>query len=68
MSTLITKPGKHGTLYLFRITYRDSGEAADFPFPWCTWAYSAEHAEEKFYDSDDDGWRISNINRARKAA
>jgi hypothetical protein len=67
MKPLITKPGKHGTLYLFHITYRDVGEVTDFPFPCSLWAYDQEHAEERFYDSDDEGWRITKITRAREA-
>lgn len=60
----VSKPGLHGTLYRFKIVYRDDdpgfGEA-----DWFTWAYSAEHAEEKFYESDDEGWRIVSTSKVK---
>lgn len=68
MAALISKPGKHGTLYLFRITYRDAGDRYAFPIPCHLWAYDIEHAEDRFNDSDDDGWVIMDIAHAREGA
>jgi hypothetical protein len=62
-----TKKGRYGTLYHYRIKYQD-----DFPNPgypdgsWSTWAYSEEHAEERFYSGDDQGWRVVSIERMRE--
>jgi hypothetical protein len=58
----IDAEGVHGTLYRFRLKYRDAG-APDFD--WFTWAYDTEHAAEKFYDSDDGGWKILSVDRVR---
>lgn len=44
----ITKPGKHGTLYLYRIVYRNDGPDDLQRFTWRTYAYDAEHALNKF--------------------
>ena len=46
----VTKPGKHGTLYLYRYEYFDPQDPA---FPRTSnnvWAYDAEHAAEKIAD------------------
>lgn len=46
----VTKPGRHGTLYLYRYEYRDP---QDIGFPRTrnnVWAYDAEHAVEKIAD------------------
>lgn len=61
----LTKPGKHGTLHGYRIHYRDRYDDCCPVFTWFTWAYSAEHAEDKFFDSDDDGWTIVKTERVR---
>lgn len=53
-----SKPGQHGTLYRYRITYRDDDPGSP-TFSWHTWAYDEDHALERWYDSDDDtGWKI----------
>jgi len=53
-----SKPGKHGTLWLYRIVYRDD-DLGSPTFSWNTWAYDEDHALEKWYGSDDDtGWKI----------
>lgn len=61
-----SKPGRHGTLYLFRITYdapRDLGFGKD---SIRLWAYDAEHAEMRFVESDEDGWwRVLSVERVR---
>lgn len=51
-----TKPGAHGTLYRYRIDYRDPCDPAFPPSFVCVWAYDAEHALERFYDGPDDGF------------
>jgi len=54
----LTKPGRFGPLYLYRIAYRDKDDPSCPVFRWNAWAYSAEHAEDKFFEGDDDGWTI----------
>ena len=65
----VKKPGKHGTLYLFRVGYR--GEEDDPGAPVLAsniWAYSADHAAEKFYDGAElEGWYITSINKERQS-
>lgn len=46
-----TKQGKYGTLYLFRITFHDSIDPCFGADATRVWAYSDEHAREKFLDS-----------------
>lgn len=61
-----TKQGKHGTLYRFRITYRDKDDFASPEFDWYTWAYDPGHAEDRFYESDgDEGWKIISVEKTR---
>lgn len=65
--TPITRPGKYGRLYLYRVTYEDSpvlpGEVG-YRDAYRTWAYDSEHAEQKFLSGPDaDGWRIIAIER-----
>ena len=61
----LQKPGKEGPLFFYRITY--TGREHDpsiTPMTWSTWAYNLEHAEDKFYDTDDgEGWEILSIAR-----
>lgn len=59
MSRYQSKPGKHGMLWRYRITYRDDSPGSP-TFPWATWAYNEDHALERFYDSDDGdtGWKV----------
>lgn len=53
----LKKPGKHGTLYRFAIPYWTGDNHSD---AWLCWAYDAEHAIEKFEDSDDgEGWEVA---------
>lgn len=54
----VSKPGKHGTLYLYAIKYRDKYDSVAPEFEQRTWAYSEEHALDRFYDTDDDGWLV----------
>ena len=63
----ITKPGQHGTLYLYRITYRNAGQDDHERFTTRLYAYDVEHALDRFYDgSENDGWQVVVISRARK--
>lgn len=50
----LTKPGAHGTLKRYLIRYGDD-PTIDPTQEWGCWAYSAEHAIEKF-DADDEGY------------
>jgi hypothetical protein len=65
MAKALQKPGKEGPLFFYRITY--TGREHDpgmTPMTWSTWAYNLEHAEDKFYDTDDgEGWTILSIAR-----
>ena len=63
-----SKPGKYGTLYRFLVKYTDKGDFACPTFEWFTWAYDANHAEERFLDSDDEGWRILDVSKVRASA
>ena len=64
----LTKPGKHGTLYHYVLTY---GDSIDPNFPdstWRTWAYDSEHALDKFHDtSDGDSWVVKSWRRETTA-
>lgn len=51
MNTETTKPGKYGTLHLYRITYHDSIDPCFGSDASRVWAYNEEHAREKFLDS-----------------
>jgi len=64
-TTFRTKQGEHGTLYLFRVIYCDTADQ-DNDGESLLWAYDKEHAEERFYDTPDDGWRILSITRPRR--
>jgi hypothetical protein len=63
-----TKAGKHGTLYLFRIVYRDRDDPASPDFVASKWAYDEAHAEESFDESGDEGWMIVTISRTRESS
>ena len=53
----VTKPGRHGTLYLYSVTYRDRYDPAVGDDTVRLWAYNLEHVEDRFYDesSDEEG-------------
>jgi hypothetical protein len=61
----ISKQGKHGTLHLYELTYTDNLDAGCPDFTSHYWAYSADHAIERFEDSDPDdlNWKILKISR-----
>ena len=52
----VTKPGTHGTLYLYSVPYTPDHDLAP-TYQWTCFAYSAEHAAERFDESNaDDGY------------
>lgn len=62
----ISKPGKHGTLKLWRVHYEDTRMPDDPMPPFASvtrmWAYDSEHVELRFTEGPDaDGWRITKI-------
>lgn len=61
-TTTTSKPGKHGTLHLFKVVYRDTCDA-DNTGVVRLWGYDAEHVRERFHEGDDDGWEIVKISR-----
>src|SRR5262245_22887872 len=63
-----SKPGKHGTLYKYQIEYTDKSDPGAPIFEWNTFAYSIDHAADKFYDSDDTGWTILSIARVQEGS
>jgi len=66
-SAYVTKPGRHGTLYLFRIRYKDRWDPAFGEDVWRTWAYDSEHAQDRFHEADEDeGWEILSIEKVRE--
>ena len=68
MDRTLSKPGKFGTLHLYSVKYEQS-DPGFLPENWDTYAYSPEHAEEKFYDSSGDetgdGFRVVSVARVR---
>lgn len=62
MTTPTTKPGKFGILYLYEITYTDPADPGFGRETWRTWAYSLDHALDKFR-GDDQGFRVQSISR-----
>lgn len=60
--TARTKPGKHGTLYLYEYTYRDVSGSPTFKAR--AWRYSLEHLRDAFGDAPDaDGWELVSAQR-----
>ena len=58
ISRPVSKPGRYGTLYLYRIVYRDRDPASP-AFEWRTWAYTSDHALELFASDGDDWLAVS---------
>ncbi len=59
MTKPTTKPGKHGTLYLYELTYTDTSDPGMGESTTRLWAYNLEHVEDKFYGAPDtDGWTL----------
>jgi len=61
----VSKPGRHGTLYLFRIRYTDAHDPAFGEDAIRLWAYDADHAEQRFVEADDEGWKVLSVERVR---
>lgn len=62
-----TRMGKHGQEHLYRISYQDA--SGDSPvFTQTKWAYSNEHARERFNEScsDDPYWNVVKIETVRQ--
>ena len=55
----LTKPGQYGTLYRWAIPYEEG--------IWHCWAYSVEHAEDKFLDDNEGDYRMTGAPRKVKA-
>jgi hypothetical protein len=68
MPPFASKPGAYGTLYLFVISYTDRYDPCCPIMTWSTWAYDAEHAEERFYAADDEGWTVVGRASRKRAA
>lgn len=71
MDRILSRPGKFGTLHLYSVKY-DQSDPGFVPDDWHTYAYSPEHAEEKFYDSSSDetgdGHRVMSVARVRNTS
>jgi hypothetical protein len=61
----VTKPGKYGTLYRYKVIYTDASDPAFGQMEWFTWAYNLEDAEERFYDSDE-GFKVLSISHVHE--
>jgi hypothetical protein len=58
------KAGKYGTLYRFKVRYKDPYDPAFGVADWYTWAYDATHAEERFYETgEDEGWKVVSVDK-----
>ena len=63
MSRFVTKKGAYGALYRYAITYTDRYDQCCPHMVQCVWAYNLEHAEERFYETDAEGWTIVSLAR-----
>lgn len=50
----VTKPGRHGTLYLYAVTYRDRYDPGMGQDTIRIWAYNLDDVEDRFYDESGD--------------
>lgn len=57
----VSKQGRHGTLHLYTVEY---GCDEEFTSTVRLWAYSQEHAEERFLDTDE-GFDLRSIKPVR---
>lgn len=66
MARKVTKPGKYGTLTLYRITYEeaahDPGSERDTVR---LWGYDIEHALDRFYEGDE-GYHVVSVAEVRR--
>lgn len=70
---LLTKAGKHGVLYRYRVRYRGAedldGNGGSPEWSWYCWAYNSEHARLKFEESDaGEGWVMVGVECVRERA
>ena len=64
-SSYLSKPGQYGTLYRWAIAYEyEPGQPAG---DWHCWAYSPEHALDKWYEENDGDYRRTGEPRKVKA-
>lgn len=56
-----TKPGKHGTLRLWKVTYKDSDNPAFGEDSFRKWAYNKEHIQDQFGEGEEESWEIVKI-------
>ena len=64
----ITKAGAYGPLYRYTIEYDDGPNDPGYPVTtWSCWAYTAEHALEKFAEGGE-GYRALRYTRQTEAA
>lgn len=61
----VTKPGVHGTLYRYVVTYTDRSDNGCPEFTWYTWAYNLDHAVSHFYETEvlEEGWKALRVAR-----
>lgn len=65
---VVTKPGKHGTLYLHALRYTCDADPSGFGTAETRlWAYDFDHAADRFNASNEDGWRLLSIARVLAA-
>lgn len=65
-----SKPGRHGTLYRFRVTYRnDPPMRGDPDLTLMTWNYDADAVIDDFqeYGGDEEGWKIVKVEKVRES-
>lgn len=62
MANPVTKPGKHGTLFLYSVTYTDKSDDCIGELKARYWAYNIEHALDRFYEVDE-GWTALRVAR-----
>ena len=70
MERILSKPGKYGTLHLYRVHYDERFPGSGFGGDdWHTFAYNEQDAHDKFYDSSEDqegdGFVVKTVERVR---
>jgi len=58
----VTRQGAHGVLYRYAVRYTDATDPGCPEDVWHCWAYNLDHAEDKFYETDE-GWHILSLAR-----
>ena len=55
-----SKPGEHGRLYYYQLVYDGGPDSGSGEMTWHAWAYSLEHAVDKFQSPGEDaeGFRL----------